>query len=674
MTSLRVSEKSRIYNTLLGCWKINNPVPTTATDRWNGALQLLSPDDPSIPHGGVRFLVDDREVVRLQPVGEGDGLTRPRAVGTVQELNAVRLGFEEQFNQLRRNRLGTAAGVECAGEEGIPTDIRPAAESFGVLPQQDSGAHVERERPKHHLYSLLVTMASVGFDEYKPKYKPSEPLLGARLSSAIMRYTTTMNSWKLRRKVHVSWFLAVFCAGTAAGVILVQYGYGIVSVVWLATAGMALGYCLWRRRAYLLLVVLLAGAILGLWRGGIEWQQREPYGKLIGHTVTIEGVIAEDPDVGKAGERVLRVAVTKVDGHVLPGTIWVSTVTPRDMQRSDKVTIRGKLDEGFGSFVASMYRAHVQTVQRPQPGDVALVVRDHFAAAVRMAVPEPEASLGIGYLVGQRRALPPELEEALQIAGLTHIVVASGYNLTILVRLARRLFMRVSRFTAFAAASGLVVSFIAVTGASPSMSRAGLVAGLSLLAWYYGRKFHPLVLLPLAAAVTLLVNPGFGWNDLGWQLSFAAFAGVMIVAPLGQRYFFGDKKPGTVRQILGETIAAQLCTLPILVLAFGEFSNVAILANLLVLPLVPLAMLLTFVAGIGALIVPGTAEMIGMPASALLHYMTTVAQFFAGLPWAQTQITINGWVVAVAYGFLAAVCLYVWRKTRYNLRDSNIVE
>lgn len=489
-----------------------------------------------------------------------------------------------------------------------------------------------------------------------------------------MRYTTCMNWWKLRRKMHVSWFLAVFCTGIIVGVVLVQYGYGIVSTGWLTAAGVALGYCLWQRQTYLLLVVLLAGAVVGSWRGGIEWQQREPYGKLIGHAIMIEGVVAEDPDTGKAGERILRVAVATVDGYALPGVIWVSTVTSKDVQRSDKVAIYGKLDEGFGSFVASMYRARVLNVQRPQPGDIALAVRDHFAAAVRMAVPEPEASLGIGYLVGQRRALPPELDEALQVAGLTHIVVASGYNLTILVRLARRLFMKISRFTALAAAGGLVVSFIAITGASPSMSRAGLVAGLSLLAWYYGRKFHPLVLLPLAAAVTLLVNPSFGWNDLGWQLSFAAFAGVMIVAPLGQRYFFGDKKPGTVRQILGETIAAQLCTLPILVLAFGEFSNVAVLANLLVLPLVPLAMLLTFVAGIGALIMPGGADMIGAPASTLLHYMTTVAQFFAGLPWAQTQMTINGWVVAIAYSALAATCLYVWRKTKYNLRDNSMVE
>ena len=220
----------------------------------------------------------------------------------------------------------------------------------------------------------------------------------------------------------------------------------------------------------------------------------------------------------------------------------------------------------------------------------------------------------------------------------------------------------------------MIIGFIAVTGASPSMTRAGLIAGLSLLAWYYGRKFHPLVLLPLAAAITVLINPSFAWGDLGWQLSFAAFAGVMILAPLMQRYFFGNEKPGTVRQILGETVAAQIVTLPILIFAFGQFSNVSVIANLLILPFVPLAMLLTFIAGVGGLIVPAIADALGAPAQWLLQYMTSVAQYVSHLPWAQTKLEMSGWIVGLAYVAIAAVCVYIWRKTKFNLRDSNIVE
>jgi competence protein ComEC len=321
-----------------------------------------------------------------------------------------------------------------------------------------------------------------------------------------------------------------------------------------------------------------------------------------------------------------------------------------------------------------MYQARVTNVKRPQPGDVARVVRDWFADGVRRAILDPQASLGIGYLVGQKRALPADLVEALQIAGLTHVVVASGYNLTILVRLARRLFIKVSKYLAALSASLMIAGFVAVTGLSPSMSRAGLVAGLSLAAWYYGRRFHPLVLLSFAAAVTVVINPSYIWGDLGWQLSFAAFAGVMILAPLLQRFFFGDKKPGIVRQILGETISAVIVTAPVLVNAFGQFSNIAIIANLLILPFVPLAMLLTFIAGVGALLIPPSATVVGLPATLLLGYMTSVAQYLSHVSWAVTKLQISEIVVGFCYVILAAICVCLWRATKLDLRDANIVE
>lgn len=485
-----------------------------------------------------------------------------------------------------------------------------------------------------------------------------------------------MNWWIWKRHVHVSWLIAGLSFGVVGGVITARaVPAGIFySPVWLMVGLVLVLLCMWRARLYMAILMVLAGGIIGLWRGSVSITELAPYQSLIGHQVTLRATVSDDADTDKNGALVLRLAHITIGTHTLPGTMWVSTITKADVKRSDIVTVEGKLAAGFGSFAASMYQARLIHAQRPVPGDIARQVRDGFADTVRQTIPEPEASLGIGYLLGQRRALPADLSDSLRIAGLTHVIVASGYNLTILVRLARRLFARLSKYLAALAAGGMILAFVAVTGLSPSMSRAGLVAGLSLLAWYYGRKFHPLVLLPLAAAVTLLINPSYGWNDLGWQLSFAAFAGVMILAPLGQRYFFGEAKPGTIRQILGETISAQIATLPILVLAFGQFSNVAIVTNLLILPLVPLAMLLTFIAGLGALALPFVVAFIGIPAYALLAYMTHVATYFAHLPWAQTALTINGWPIVLYYGVLIAACLYVVWRTKFNLRDSNVVE
>ena len=485
-----------------------------------------------------------------------------------------------------------------------------------------------------------------------------------------------MKLW-LRQSLHNSWLIAGFCSGVILAVFispLLPVGV-FSSISWLLVGTIIAVGSLFLGKRWVLVFIILAGCLVGGWRAQTLLADLRPYESLAGGSYVIRGTVSEDADIGRGSELVLRLSDVSIVDHDLPGMVWVSVSGASDIRRSDIVTVEGKISEGFGGFAASVYRAELLKLERPQPGDVALQVRDGFAEEVRQVVDEPQASLGIGYLVGQRRALPPELDEALKIAGLTHIVVASGYNLTILVRLARRLFVKVSKYMAMLSASSMVVAFIAVTGMSPSMSRAGLIAGLSLLAWYYGRRFHPLVLLPFAAAITLLVNPSYGWNNLGWQLSFAAFAGVLILAPLLQAYFFGDEKPGVIRQILGETVSAQLMTLPILIAAFGQFSNVALVANLLVLPLVPLAMLLTFTAGLAAWMAGPVAEIVAAPANWLLSYMVEVAMRLAAWPEAQASFQASGWlVIAIGYGLLIGLISYLAWRTRSSLREFNIVE
>jgi len=142
-----------------------------------------------------------------------------------------------------------------------------------------------------------------------------------------------------------------------------------------------------------------------------------------------------------------------------------------------------------------------------------------------------------------------------------------------------------------------------------------------------------------------------------------------------QRYFFGEKKPGTIRQILGETISAQLVTAPILIISFGQLSNVAIISNLLILPFVPITMLLTFMAGVSSLILPvSLASVIAMPATWILNYMVCVTQYLASLPWAMSQLTISWWIAAIYYGLIVGFCVYMWRVTKFDLRETNLIE
>lgn len=485
-----------------------------------------------------------------------------------------------------------------------------------------------------------------------------------------------MQLWQLKIPVHQTWQFTVFCAGIVLGLALsTTPPAGFFGAwKWLVVGVLLFVFVWWKKWRWLLVLALVGGLLVGMSRGALDVQQRNLYDAYAGVEITLTGRVREDPDIGKKGETVLQLTDIRTDNRELPADIWITTPANSAVERSDVVTIHGTLQGGFGSFAASMYRAEIITIERPEPGDVALHVRDSFGEKVRLGIDEPAASLGMGYLTGQRRSLPEELDTALKVAGLTHIVVASGYNLTILVRAVKRLFEKRSRYLTVFLSVLLIISFMAVTGLSPSMTRAGLVAGLSLAAWYFGRKFHPVTLLVFAAAFTGLLDPSYVWGNLGWQLSFAAFAGVMVLAPLAQRYFLGEKEPNFVRQILGETISAQIMTAPLLLYGFGQISNVAILANLLVLPLVPLAMLLTFITGIVGYIVPAIVEFVALPAQWLLNYMVAAATTTANVTWAQTQLDMSLVGLIVLYTLIIAAVVWMRRATGYKLRESNIVE
>jgi competence protein ComEC len=496
--------------------------------------------------------------------------------------------------------------------------------------------------------------------------------------------------------------------------------------IFVILAGVIMIFVFASRLKIMVIFAIIAGMIFGLWRGTLARVDLDGYENFIGQEVILRGKVKEDPNFGASGdlrvtlsdvEMILKTDYEKLDGEVedlseyfspMAGDIWTS-VSARgvEIKRSYVIEISGKLKAGFGTFPATMSFASLENIESSPDEDPARDVRDAFGEKLHSVISLPESDLGMGILAGQKTALPFELTAAFMATSLTHIVVASGYNLTILVRFTRRLFSKISRFAALSFGGILVFAFACVTGFSPSMTRASLVAGLSLLAWYYGRKFHAVTLILFTAAITIAINPTQIWGDAGWYMSFLSFTGVLIFAPLVKNYFWGNeeqprisiaenlwykfrkkyfakknfvapipREPSfTIRQVFIETLSAQIMAAPIIALFMGQFAPYGLLANILVLPIVPLAMLLTFIAGIGAFILPHSiAVILAQPANWLLNYVIEIAKWISGFSGANQEITIGGVVIVVIYVLLLGAIIYMKHKTKYSFRDDNIVK
>jgi competence protein ComEC len=420
----------------------------------------------------------------------------------------------------------------------------------------------------------------------------------------------------------------------------------------------------------LLFLPLIAGLILGAFRTNLDLTDRTYITQFIGQTIEVTGTLYEDPALQES-EISLRLTHLRFADHPeTSGSLYVqlSNQDAHSLERSDQITIKGTLSTGFGSFAASLYRPTIIHIAHPDPPDLALKIRNNFANQIKSFIPAPEVNLALGYLLGQRRAIPTDLNETLRIVGLIHIVVASGFHLGIIIAASRRIFAKLSRFAALFFSLLLILAFLSITGFTPSMARAALVATLSILAWFVGRQFHPAKLLLLVAALTLLINPAY-IQDLGYLLSFAAFSGVMLLAPLVTAYFYGKKKPNFLSELIIATTSAQLLCTPILLYAMGSISVLSILANALILPTIPAVMLLTFATGLTAAL-PLIPLFLGKLTALVLSYHLAIVDFLSAQTWALITLPTNTLPTLLLFIPLIFLATYFKKSTNYNFITS----
>ena len=464
--------------------------------------------------------------------------------------------------------------------------------------------------------------------------------------------------------IHHSWCLVVVMVGFLIGcfwsALSGQYIYLSTSVLIAALSAVILSLLIPTRPSAIFAFAL--GLVLAECRLAPDLIALEQWHTLVGQTLTISGTLTEDPSL-TSGQIALRLGnlqihpatdapdpppsqpvENSVDNPVensgegtstptsLPGALYVTLsgsdgLTTDDLLRSDHLTLTGTLQAGFGTFAATLYRPTITDWSRASPGDLAAQFKLRFAGLVQAYIPSPASDLGLSYLLGYKAGLSDELSDTLQIVGMTHVVVASGSHLGILVSAARKLFGRLSKFAGLLFSLLLVFAFLLVVGFTPSMLRAACVTVLTLIFGYLGRRIAPWRLLLLAAFITLVLDP-LSCLNLGWQLSFASFAGILVLAPRLQALFYGGKRPSWLASSLITSLATLLLCAPLLIYTFGNLSLLSIVANLVILPTLPAIMLLVLLTGVTSFL-PFLATLLGQFAHLLLSFHLWFVDFLS---------------------------------------------
>jgi competence protein ComEC len=386
--------------------------------------------------------------------------------------------------------------------------------------------------------------------------------------------------------------------------------------------------------------------------------------------VVLAGILVDAPEIRDSGAS-MRVEVntlTLPDGtaQAVSGLVLVQTTSARAFRYGEVVTVRGNLasppssEEGF-SYREYLARSGIYSVidfgqvsaKGQRAGSPILAALYDFRTSAYQQIdrllPEPEASLLQGILLGLDQGISPRIRDDFNAVSASHIIAISGMNIAIVAGLLMGTARRVMRdnLAVLLACIGVIVYSLFV-GANPSVLRAAIMSILALIASRLGRQTYGPASLGFSALVMTAIQPNALW-DVGFELSFLATCGlVFYVDPLQNRletWLSGFLSEGRVKQVIAllsdslvVTVAAQITTTPLIILVFKRFSLVSLPANFLIIPVQGQIMVWGILSLALAYMVWPLAQALAWVTWLFLAWTIEIVRLFAALPYASVGL------------------------------------
>lgn len=406
----------------------------------------------------------------------------------------------------------------------------------------------------------------------------------------------------------------------------------------------------------------------------------------IGEEINMPVRVLEEPKINGKAQQIIAKPTGKIKGN-----IQVTTNQFPQYHFGDTLTISGKLDDL--SPESEQYRGYFKSqeiyafsvfpkiekqyinygfwhdiyfrIRKPL-----ISVRLKYENIIGKILPEPQAGLLSGIILGSKANLSSELLLWLSLTGTIHIIALSGYNITIVSEFMRILTKRFSKKVSFWLPVMGIIAFVFATGLSSSVIRAAIMGIILLLANKSGRQSDALVSILFASVLMVFLNPNILVYDVGFQLSFAAVCGILFLAPRIEKFFsfFGK----TMGQILAATFSAQLFSWPVTSYYFGVVSIVAPVANMLILPVIPFVMLLGFVAASIGFLSLWLGKILGLFVWVILSYFIKITEMLANTSFAASNYKISSGILILGYYLLLADFIMILSRRKKIGRKESI--
>lgn len=467
---------------------------------------------------------------------------------------------------------------------------------------------------------------------------------------------------------------AATCWAVTAAAIMWRIGVG-AAVVCAAVAVCAAGVH-WRARRRddtlrtATSTIVLAAAVVGAGFAvaaavRVNAVEHHPLSAMYGRAVVVTVTASEQPRTLNDGRRLMfRAALTRIGDDAASGrvTVFAPARGFAELTAGRPVSFRAivgrpkrhDLTVAVLNATGAPTLGEASTLQR-----AAASVRRRFVDASREQLPADQAAALPALVLGDESALTPETVAEFRVAGLSHLTAVSGANVTIVcgaVLLAARF---VGPRVAVVLAALALTGFVIVVQPSASVLRAAVMGAIALLAVLTHRRRQAIPALAAAVIVLMVVAPQMA-VDLGFALSVAATAALIVVAPGWSRRLVARGWPKPIADALCVAAAAQLVTAPLIAGFSGRVSVVSIAANIAVAAVIPPITVAGTAAATVASVWPGGAHLLIRFTGPEVWWLLSVADWAAGVPGASVTVPSHlPGVVLVGVAGVGSVLL--WR-------------
>lgn len=489
----------------------------------------------------------------------------------------------------------------------------------------------------------------------------------------------------IKRRIILAGGLFAFLSGIFLGTLFpwqITLGVGLLSICL---------FELWRylrkkqKNTLVAILIWTLAFCLGILR--VEVVPREPTKTDIGSFATEDGVFVEFvgvlskfPDIREKEEKwtIQAEQIEKEgDDKYVSGKVLVRLPRDSGLEYGDIVRFSGTLEIPFESeeFSYKKYLARegvfsiIEFPEYKKTGNRYHLIfsplyqmRLWFDSELKKRIPSPESAFAAGILIGDRSGFSEEWEERFRITGLSHLLALSGYNVTIIALAVFFMTIWLPKNLRIATTIVFLATFVVFVGGGSSIVRAAIMGGIGLFIVHSGRTTHGLYLLLIACVIMAILHPLILVYDPSFQLSAAGVLGLLAFSESIGNMTVRFLKNRFFREILVATLAAQIGVLPLILYLFGEVSVISPIANVAVVPIIPTAMLFSFLAVIAGIVSLLLAGILAFVAWNILHAGLWIIEILSQIPGASVSLQIGEMGLLGLFVVILIFSLWVSKK------------